>query len=128
MSVSLPLYPPVNAKLSLMCLNTQTILKGGYPIHHQNTRSFDQNDINQSETTTNRKVRSHPVLKQYINCHLLFFFLLFLVFFGFTTVFFYFFVFKLIYFCFFLVIRCFCLVLHFLFNCFWSKGLWISEL
>ena len=94
MSVSLPLYPPVNAKLSLMCLNTQTILKGGYPIHHQNTRSFDQNDINQSETTTNRKVRSHPVLKQYINCHLMFFFYCFWSFLGLLLFFFLLFCFQ----------------------------------
>ena len=75
------------AKSPLTCLNTQTTLKGGYLTHHQTFNLSVRKDINQSGTKINRKIRSHLVGKQHINCHFMFFFLLFLVFFGFFTVF-----------------------------------------
>ena len=116
------LRPP--AKSPLTCLNTQIHSKEGIQPFTKLHNLSIRNDMNQSETTTNRKVISHLVRKQHINCHFMFFFLLFLVFFGFFfTVFCTFLFSDKFVFGFFLVIHQFCLVLRFLFNCFWSWDL-----
>ena len=113
------------AKLSLTCLNTQITLQGKYLTITKTLDLSIINDIHQSETTTNRKVRSHFVRKLNINCHFMF-----LTVFGLFWVF-YFFLFLFtsnLVFGFFLVIHHLWLVLRFLFNCFWSKSLGVSGL
>ena len=86
-----------------------------------------RNDINQSETTTKRKVRSHLARKQHKNCHSMFF-TVFGLFLDFFTVFCSFLFSNKFIFGFFLVIHYFCLVLRFLINCFWSRDLGTSGL
>ena len=87
------LRPP--AKSPLTCLNTQIHSREGIQPFTKLHNLSIRNDMNLSETTTNRKVRSHLVRKQHINCHFMFFFYCFWSFLDFFLLFFVLFCFQI---------------------------------
>ena len=123
MSVSLPLYSPVTGKIIINVLKYSNNTQGRVPHPPPKHDLSIKNDINQCETTTNRKVRSHMIYK--LSFYVFFFFTVFGLF-WFFTVFCTFLFSNKFAFSFFLILHCFCLVLRFLFNCFWSQALGLS--